>query len=145
MGHRHQKIVVERLLVADSPVDLRTDAWGLALDQRAFGPRRLVVALGDRRGRLVGITHADRTDPPELALACCLVEGTAGAATAVAYCDEPVAWGPPPADLAARFAVARLLAAHHGIHLVDWFACDDHMFRSTRFAIHDGDHWWDVP
>ena len=50
------------------------------------------------------------------------------------------------------FDRARLTAADHGIHLVDWIACDDERMRSNRVppfrAEHAGtaaDDWWDVP
>ena len=63
----------------------------------------------------------------------------------MAFCDEPVTQGPPPPDVAARFALARSIAAGYGIHLVDWFACDDDLFRSSRLALHPEADWWDVP
>ena len=65
-------------------------------------------------------------------LAPCIAHVGRGAAAAVAFCDEPVTEGPPPTDLAERFALARSIAAFHGVHLVDWFACDDQLFRSAR-------------
>src|SRR5437899_458509 len=46
----------------------REEALSFALDQRAFGPRRLVVAFSDRNGRFRGLAYAPRTDPPEHAL-----------------------------------------------------------------------------
>lgn len=125
--------------------DLREEAWSFALDQRAFGPRRLLVAFADRRGRLRGLAHTARTSPAELALGPCIRHLGRGAAAAVAFCDEPVVFGPPPADLAARFASARSIAAANGVHLVDWFACDDDLFRSSRLALEPGSEWWDVP
>ena len=127
--------------------NLRREAWSLALDQRAFGPRRLLVALADRRGRLRGLTHARRTEPPEAALGPCIQHLGLGssAPAAVAYCDEPVAMGPPPPELPERFELARSIAASHGVHLVDWFACDDQVFRSTRLALDPEGQWWDVP
>ncbi len=63
----------------------------------------------------------------------------------MAYCDEPVVQGPPPPDLLERFALARAITGKYGVHLVDWFACDDDLFRSTRLAIQPGSEWWDVP
>jgi hypothetical protein len=125
--------------------NLREEAWSFALDQRAFGPRRLLVAFSDRRGRFRGLAHTARTSPAELALGPCIRHAGRGAAAAVAFCDEPLVLGPPPPDLAARFASARSIAAAHGVHLVDWFACDDDLFRSTRIALDPDSEWWDVP
>ena len=51
----------------------------------------------------------------------------ARAKAAIVFCDEPVAWGPPPDDLA-EVRLARSIAASYGIHLVDWFGCDDEVF-----------------
>ena len=53
-------------------------------------------------------------------------------------------WGPPPEDLATRFELARAIAASYGVHLVDWFVCDDDVFRSSRFALDPETEWWDV-
>jgi hypothetical protein len=53
--------------------------------------------------------------------------------------------GPPPLDLRTRFALARSAAAAYDIHLVDWFACDDELIRSARFALDPDGEWWDVP
>jgi hypothetical protein len=104
------------------------------------------VTFGDAQGRLRSIAHAPRTDPPELALGPCIEHCGEGAAAAVAFCDEAVPWGkPPPDDLALRFAMAKLIAHDHGIHLVDWIACDDRVFRSTKWALQPGAEWWDVP
>lgn len=139
-------IVVEgfRSTPADR-TNLRDDAWSFALDQRAFGPRRLVVAFADRSGRLRTIAHAPRSDPPENALDACIQHlGWAGA-VAVAYCDEPVDDGPPPPSLALDFAMRRSLAAGYGVHLVDWISCDDQLFRSCRLATAPAAEWWDVP
>lgn len=140
-------LVVERLVVADPDdhIDLREEAWSFALDQRAFGPRRLLVALADPAGDLRELVHTDRTDPPELAFALCLEESAVRPAVAVALCDEPVAWGPPSHDLAVRFAAARAAASQHGMHLIDWIACDDQIFRSTRLALEPDADWWDAP
>jgi hypothetical protein len=125
--------------------DLRKDAWSFALDQRAFGPGRLLVAFADRRGRLLSLAHCPRTDPAEAALAPCIQHLGRGARAAVAFCDEPVKAGPPPPEVAVRFALARAIAASHEIHLVDWIACDDQLFRSSRFALQPAGDWWDVP
>ena len=125
--------------------DLREAAWGFALDQRAFGPRRLLVAFGHRSGRFRSLAHARRTDPPEWALEPCIRHAGLGSAIAIAFCDEPVVDGPPPPDLARRFGTASRITAAYGIHLVDWFACDDDMFRSFRLALHPDEPWWSVP
>jgi hypothetical protein len=130
---------------AKDKTDLRKDAWSLALDQRAFGPRRLVVAFSNRRGRLIGLAYTPRTDPPEMCLGPCIDFMGQGAAAAVAFCDEHVTNGPPPPGLGKHFALARSIAAPYGVHLVDWIACDDQLFRSTRFALEPGCDWWDVP
>ena len=128
-------------------LDLREDAWSLALDQRAFGPRRLLVAFADREGNVISLANTERLDPPEDALDPCIRHLGLGAVAAVAFCDESVTYGPPPSDLAYRFASARSIAADWGVHLVDWIACDDQLFRSARMALglHDMAEWWDVP
>lgn len=141
-------IVVERLVAAEPDIDMRECAWEFALDQRAFGPRRVLVALTDRSGRLLEIAHADRTDPPEFAFGLCLHERSSDATVALAYCDEPVDMQSSPehlADLARRLADARWMAQRAGVHLVDWFACDDQAFRSFRFASEPDSEWWDAP
>jgi len=143
-----QYVVVDGLVHSgwDDSVDLRTEAWSLALDQRAFGPRRLLVAFADADGDMLSLAHTERTDPPELALEPCIRHLGLGAVAAVAFCDEPVVDGPPPPDLSDRFATARAIAADWGVHLVDWIACDDELLRSSRLATLDlGDDWWDVP
>ena len=145
-----QTVVVEGLVASDrDETDLSSlrDVMTLALDQRAFGPRRLLVAFADSDGRLRGIAHARRTEPIEVALRCCLEYMGRGAAAAVAFNDERVGNGPPPDDLADRFWVWRAMAAARGVHLVDWIACDDQLFRLTRSALGllSGDDWWDVP
>jgi hypothetical protein len=142
----HKLIVVDGY--AATPADdtnLKQDVWSFALDQRAFGPRRLVVGFTDRSGRLRTLAHAPRTDPPEAALDACIQHLGSGAAAAVAWCDEEVVDGPPPVPLALTFALARFVAARHGVHLVDWISCDDSLFRSTRLALDPHGEWWDVP
>jgi hypothetical protein len=139
-------IVVEGYVTTPADdTDLRKDVWSFALDQRAFGPGRLVVAFTDRSGRLRSLAHARRTDPPEAALAACIRRLGAGAAAAVAFCDERVVEGPPPTSVVVAFARARWAAANHGIHLVDWIACDDSALQSTRLALDPHGEWWDVP
>jgi hypothetical protein len=149
------QIVVEEFAATDDcPLNLREEPWSFALDQRAFGPRRLIVAFADRSGRLVRMACTDRTDPPELALGRCLDFSAQGAAAAVAYCDEALAWGPQPDEVVDRFELARSIAASYGVHLIDWIACDDQLFRSSRIAAKalgnggsatDPDEWWDLP
>ena len=121
-----------------------SEAMAFCLDQRAFGPRRLVVAFANRNGRFRGLAHTRRPEPPEAALAGCIDYLGRGAKVAIAFCDEPVTWGPPPEDLATRFELARAIAASYGVHLVDWFVCDDDVFRSSRFALDPETEWWDV-
>ena len=121
------------------------EAMGFALDQRHFGPRRLVVAFAERDGRFRGIASTKRTDPIEHALQACLLYMGAGAAAAVAFNDELLEWGPPPSGLADRFWTWRTMCRASGVHLVDWISCDDQLFRSTRLAIEPDAEWWDVP
>lgn len=143
---RSSRIVVNGYRAAERDrTDLREEAWSFALDQRAFGPRRLIVAFADASGRLRSLAHTRRTDPPEAALAPCIEHLGRGAAAAIAFCDEPVVEGPPPPGLAERFALACSIAAPYGVHLVDWIACDDHVFRSSRLALDPECEWWDVP
>jgi len=54
-----------------------------------------VVAFADRTGRFRGLAHTARTDPPELAFACCVEYLGDGADVAVAFCDEAVDEAPP--------------------------------------------------
>lgn len=133
------------IAAAGADIDLRADVWALALDQRAFGPRRLVVAFADVSGRTRSLAHAPRPDPPELALAPCIAHLGRGAAAAIAFCDEPVVEGPIPIHITSRFRAARAIAAAAGVHLVDWIACDDLLFRSVRLALEPDAEWWDVP
>jgi hypothetical protein len=126
-------------------VETDEESWSFALDQSAFGPRRLLVAFADGTGRFRSLAHAPRTDPPEPALGPCIEHVGRGAAAAVAFCDEPVVHGPPPSNLATRLARARSITASHGIHLVGWFACHDLSLRSSRLALQPDAEWWDVP
>ena len=69
---------------------------GMALDQRAFGPRQLMVAFAAYDRRFLALTYAKRTDPVRLALEGCLRHfdtlgrGGEARAAAVVLCDEPV-------------------------------------------------------
>jgi hypothetical protein len=136
-----------------SPLDnLRTGVWSFALDQRAFGPRKIVVAFADRDGSFRGLAYTDRTNPAEIGFDACLQYLGAGAAAAIAFCDQPVSDGAPPPGFVELFDRARLIAADYGIHLVDWIACDDDRMRSNRvplFRAEDAEGaaegWWDVP
>lgn len=142
----HREIVVEGVVATDADdTNLKEDAWSLALDQRAFGPRRLMVAFADADGHLWVLAHTERMDPPELGLLPCIDHVGLGAVAAVAFCDEPLTDGPPPPELPDRLAFARALASSRGIHLVDWIACDDMLFRSFQLACDPDGEWWNVP
>lgn len=127
---------------------------GIALDQRAFGPRQLMVAFAAYDGRFVAMTWARRTDPIDAALEACLCHfdaigrGGEAVAAAVVLCDQPVEDGPASPEFLATFELARTLARAHRIHVVDWIACDDDRFRGARLRsirpATDPD-WWDVP
>jgi hypothetical protein len=142
-----QRILVERVIPNGRQDTLRGKLmWELALDQRVFGPRRVLVACADRDGTLIELTHTERTEPPGLAFGLCLRTADRAAAAAVAYCDEPVDTDASAAELetmADRYLDARRFAADHfGIHLVDWIACDDQMMRSFRLLHEpDADLW----
>ena len=137
-------IIVEGYHYTGDDLDLSgVDFWSLALDQRAFGPRQLVVVTARRDGAGLGLAHCDQTEPPELALKCCLAV-LDEAPVAVAYSDEPVAVDPPSA-LRDRLDAARHAAQEFGVHLVDWIICDDIRIRSMRITLQACDHWWDAP
>jgi hypothetical protein len=137
-----QLTVVEGFRCRGVDLDLSTaDFWKFALDQRHFGPRRLMVVTAGSDGRMLGLAHCGQTDPPEMGLKCCLASLDDGAATAVAYSDEPVGLE-PPADLDDRFRMARAAADEFGVYLVDWLMCDDLDLRSMRFTIEAPDDWW---
>ena len=141
-----RSVIVEAYRATDDcDLDLRLHHWELALDQRAFGPRRLLVAFADRTGRVTTLATTRRLIDPEDGLAPCIEQCAGAAEVAAAFCDEPVTAGPIPAAMIARWERARGIAAELGIHLVDWFSCDDQTFRSTRVAIEPDSPWWDVP
>lgn len=126
----------------------------IALDQRAFGPRQLMVAFAAYDGRFLTLLWARRTDPVDLALEACLTHfdtigrGGEEEAAAVVLCDEPVVDGPTPPSFLTKFERARRVARHHGVHLVDWIGCDDDRFRCARlrtFSPATEPEWWDVP
>jgi|SRR5436190_4497788 hypothetical protein len=127
---------------------------GIALDQRAFGPRQLMVAFAAYDGRFLALTYARRTDPVDRALEACLLHfdrlgrGGEALAAAVVLCDEPVKDGPAPASFIATFERAKSMARKHDVHLVDWIACDDDLLRFARrriFTPAAESGWWDVP
>ena len=132
---------------AHDRTNLRDCAFSIALDQRAFGPRRVLVGVADGDGRFRGLAHIERPDPPEVAVAPCLEalmpEILGGASAVVVWCDELVTDGPPPADLANRFGGFRAIAAEFGVRPVDWFACDDWFTRSSQLAIDPDGGWWE--
>jgi hypothetical protein len=143
-------IVVEGLVpVAASELDdVPNQIWAYAMDQRAFGPRRLWVVFTNTAGRLRCLAYANQTDRPLLAFEACLERLGGGAAAAVALSDEPVAPGPLSIDCLERFTEARVVAAAYGVHLVDWIACDDESFRAIRLLTlrpSEQPEWWDVP
>jgi hypothetical protein len=152
---RSSFIVVDGVVPADvsvepSPLDnLRDGVWSFALDQRAFGPRKVWVAFADEDGTFRGLAYTARTDPPDVAFDACLQYLGAGAATAIAFCDQPVTDGPPAQEDIDLFRRAQAIATAYGIRLVDWIACDDDKFRSHRAPIGRpgelGDEWWDAP
>lgn len=128
--------------------DVRAKVWSYALDQRAFGPRKLMVAFTEANGQLRVLAHANRTSRPLRSFEACLDYLGGGAAAAVAFCDERVAECPPSPEFLARFDQARALAQTYGVHLVDWFACDDERFRAARLTtllVDEQPDWWDVP
>ena len=138
--HREQTIVVDG--IGPNPEfdhePLPEQILGIALDQRAFGPRRLMVAFAAYDGRFLSLLFTRRTDPVDHAVKGCLLHfdalGRCGEAraAAVVLCDEPVAEGPAPQSFVDKFERARRLARTHGVHLVDWIGCDDDMFRAAR-------------
>lgn len=136
--------VVEGYKFTDPVLDLSgMDAWGIALDQRYFGPRQFLVVTSRADGDVLSLAHCDRTDPPEIALMYCLDTLDDGAAAAVAYSDEPVGSDCPP-GLEERFATARAVANEYGVHLVDWMLCDDTQILSMRLSLGVVDDWWDL-
>jgi len=139
-------LVVGSFRVTGSELDLRgDDAWSFCLDQRQFGPARMLVVHADATGHHLGLSHCRRTDPPWYAMACCLEHFGPGPTAALVYHDEPVKWGPPPPEQLRAFELACQVAANYGVHLVDWFACDDAMYRSMRVAADPDGEWWNVP
>lgn len=127
---------------------------GIALDQRAFGPRQLMVAFASYDGRFLMLTYGQRTDPVDAALEASFLHfdslGRGGEqhAAAVVLCDQPVAEGPVPPEFVGTFERAQRIARKYSIHLIDWFACDDELIRGVRlrtFAPATEPGWWDAP
>lgn len=146
----NELIVVEGVVpVAESELDnVRAKVWSYALDQRAFGPRKLLVAFTDAVGQLLVLGYANRVGDGLVSLEACLDYLGGGATAAVAFCDEPVSSGAPSPAQLGRFDQARTLARSYGVHLVDWFACDDESFLPLRLrtlVMDDQPDWWDVP
>ena len=123
--------VVEGWHVREDDLELDDVQWSFALDQRHFGPRRLLVVTARADRTVSGVAYCGQTDPPVMGLRCCLHTLDDGASMAVAYSDEAVTSDPPP-DLEERFEAARAAAGDYGIELVDWIMCDDLLFRSMR-------------
>ncbi|HEX4863154.1 MAG TPA: hypothetical protein VFV02_03725 [Acidimicrobiales bacterium] len=122
------------------------NAFKLAVEQRAFGSQRLVVAGADRDCRFLGLVHCPITDQPELALEYCIgALESDGLAAAVAYSDEPIRLGVGSSDLAVRFFRRRAAAADHGVHLVDWMFCDTKYVLSLKYRLIENARWWDLP
>lgn len=139
-------IVVEGVVpTANDDSNLRDDYLSFAFDQRAFGPRRTLVAFADGSGRFRGLAHTQRTAEPLLALAACTQAMGRGADAAVAFSDEPVVDGPASPELVERFRMAQHICAKFGVHLADWILCDDLQFRSLRLSADPDAPWWDVP
>lgn len=158
LGREHPGKVIVVDAYAPNPetehAPLPEQILGFALDQRAFGPRQLMVAFAAHDGRFLMLNHARRTDPLDAALEACLLHfdsaGRGGErhAAAVVLCDQPVDQGPMPPGFMATFERAQHVARKHEVHLVDWIACDDELFRCARlrsFAPATEPGWWDVP
>lgn len=125
------------------------------MDQRAFGPRQLMVAFAAYDGEFLGLLYTTRRDPFDGALDACLrhfeVEGLgrhADGVAAVVLCDQRVVDSSCRPHLEAMLERARTIAARHDVHLVDWIACDDDTFCAARLQSLDpasDPDWWDVP
>lgn len=134
--------VVSLVPTRRNTMNLRVAPWRYTLAQREYGPRRLIVMFADRNGRMQCLMHTARTVPPEDALVRCLDRLRRRAVAVAVYADEPVSAAPRPADLNHRFTVASDLCAGRGLHLIDWYLCDDIYIRSLRGAIvSDGGPW----
>ena len=139
-------LVVECLVATPrDTTNLREARWGFALDQRAFGPRRLLVAFAREDGSFLGLTHTELTDPPWAALTACIDTFGVDSCAAVALADEPVREGTPPPELEHRFETACAVARASGVRLVDWMSCDDLLIRSARAAFSPGGDGWSEP
>lgn len=143
-------IVVDGYVATDpeSPenLNLRDDVWSVALDQRAFGPRKLLVFATRADGQMLSVAITDRVEPVDDAFRACLTHVGDGAVAAVAYLDEPVQCGPPTTQFMERFARLQDVAASLGITLVEWISCDDDIFRAARLSdpLRADEDWWNV-
>ena len=159
---RHSRLHTPHLITVDALAPnpefehdpLPDQILGIALDQRAFGPRQLMVAFAAYDGRFLALTYTHRTHPIDAALEACLLHfdtlGRGGEehTAAVVLCDEAVEEGPATATFVATFERAKEMARRHDVHLVDWISCDDDLFRCARrrqFTPASEPGWWDVP
>lgn len=144
---RSRFIVVDGVVPAEGHVDnIRgSRIWEFALDQRVFGPRKLMVVLAEADGTFLGLMYTERPCPLEAGIIPCIKHLGRPAAAAVILNDERVTSGPPEPEIAARFHRAKSLCASLGVHLVDWICCDDDLFRSSKLSLAAVDEWWDVP
>lgn len=126
----------------DALSNIRDDMLSFAMDQRVFGPRKLLVAFGDADGAFRGLAYTARRDPIDDALTACLDFLGHGAKTAIAFLDEPAAAGQPEPQFLERFIRMRSIAAEYHMVLVDWIACDDELLRCTRAGHCEPDQWW---
>lgn len=151
-----ERVPTERVIVVEgfAPIDpgspenlnLRTDVMSVALDQRVFGPRKLLVYFTTADGWMLSVAITDRVEPIDDAFQACLIHLGGGATAAVAYLDEPVGSGPASKQSVERFARLQQVAASHGITLVDWISCDDDTYRSARLSdpLSPDEEWWAV-
>lgn len=138
-------IVVDAYVIsddADEILNLYDDVASIAVDQRMFGPRQLLVAFGSIDGRLLGLAHTGRTDPPDVGLRCCLDHflGHSGfeegrVALVVAASDEVLDASASPPELSVEFGLALEVCDEFDVTLIDWIACDDGLYRSSRAAL----------
>ena len=70
---------------------LRAQVWEFALDQRAFGPGKLLVAFADRDGVFHALAYTERTDPIDRSVTRLKKEtGNVTKATAILRQNEPL-------------------------------------------------------
>lgn len=151
-SHDPALFVVECLRSTDEDdTNLIRDHMSFLLDQRAFGPRRLLIFFTDERADMHYLTHCPRHDDLLVAVMCSIdtvMHGNPHAQqhvrAAVVFNDEPVSED-IPGNLAQRFEAVSAVFAAHGITLVDWWMCDDQLFRSMRFSVDPNQPWWPWP